>query len=186
MVTPLIENYLDHSDEKKARKALLAVSITTVMFACLDFSSNQLALLGIELIIHQDRVVGFGKLASGVLLFIYLVKSLPAYTALLKELSVERLKRSEALKKRKFEADWDLDIPPDHGYGPQGDYDAIESEIQHRRAQIEERYSRMTFFVSALTIMFVDIGVPVIVGTIATTQPEIVLHMIDTVPANTH
>ncbi|MCG7627393.1 hypothetical protein MHM88_06215 [Epibacterium sp. MM17-32] len=170
----MIDNYIDHSDEKKARKALLAVSISTILVANMKFATNKLDILGLELLVDQTQLVAFGKLTAVILLIIFIVRSIPGYLKLLHKLSVDRANRQEQLEISRWVKSWGFDTPTPPVDDPNEEKKEIENEHKYRLAKIEKRYSNITFGANAMALLVVDYGVPLIIGLVAANNPELV------------
>jgi len=170
----MIDNYIDHGDEKKARKALLAVSISTILVANMKFATNKLDILGLELLIDQTQLVAFGKLTAVILLIVFIVRSIPGYLKLLHKLSVNRANRQEKLEKSRCAESWGLDTPTPPVDDPNEEIKELENEYKYRRAKIEETYSKITFVANAMALLVVDYGVPLTIGIVAARDPELV------------
>jgi len=170
----MIENYIDHSDEKKARKALLAVSISTILMANMKFATNKLDILGLELLVDQSQFVGFGKLAAAILLIVFIIRSIPSYLKLLHKLSVDRANRQEQLELSKWLESWGFDTPTPPADNPNDEKEEIKNEFKYRLAKIEKQYSKITFLANAMALLTVDYGVPIIIGSVAAHDPVLV------------
>lgn len=179
MSVKMISEYLDYSDEKRSRKAVLTAGIATILIANLQITSQTLKILGLEFVIAQTRMVALGQIASATLLVLFCLRSAPNYLDLLQKLSLERLQRRKKIAIRKWEADWDMDVPAETEYGPKGERDEIETDFKYLRARLEERYSVLTFLTGAFIIIALDFGFPIVVGAIATFRPSLISEHID-------
>lgn len=168
---------------KKVRRSLLAVSIITIFICNMQLTASTLNILGLELVFDQDRLVAFGQIASGLLLLIFVFKSAPLYLSSLQDMESRRLARQE-----KSETDYLVkmrdDIPfvknTDSGdVSPQNQIDHLQTRFAMRRGQIEQKYTSLITLMGAFTILLVDFGVPLVIGTVAAFEPSVVSLHID-------
>jgi aspartyl-tRNA synthetase len=175
----MIDNYTDHADEKKTRKSLLAVAITTIFLGNMEISSSTLTIFGLELVFDQDRLMAFGQIATSVLLVIFIFRSLPIYIASLHKISLNRLSQKENVTKKEWRVSWDVDVPAESKDGPDGEYQAIHHKFEYLRNQADQKFSTLIAIATAIAVVFVDFGVPLCIGFIAAVEPIIISDLVD-------
>jgi hypothetical protein len=175
----MIDNYIDHADEKKTRRALLTVAIVTIFISNMEFGASTLKLLGLEFIFNQHRLVAFGQIASGILLMIYLIRSSPVYLSLLKDLAIRNISQRELEHTKRWTEIRDGVDTKVYPAGPQGKLLEVGDRFTKYRSMTEQIFSIITAFMAAMAILVVDFGVPLTIGTIAAFDPGKVSSIID-------
>ncbi|WP_264210206.1 hypothetical protein [Leisingera thetidis] len=174
----MFANFVDFSDAKKTRKALLAVAISTLFASNVVTFSGSFSLFGPAVTIDQIKLVGFGRIASFFLLTVFLIRSGPIFVESLSKTHLELLSRQEKLASAKLKGKW-VDIIEPFDQQPRNNTEAHERqqyELAHSftlvRTRRQQTYEFLVLFTHAATILLVDFSLPILLGVTAFLDPH--------------
>lgn len=174
-----MERFLDHSDAPKTRAAVLSAAIFKMVLANLTLATDRIALLGLEVIVQQDRLVAMGRIVTSVLLGLFVLRSVPGLIEAWRLLRIARLEHSEARARTEVIETFGLDAPGPPEYGPHAEIDEIESNHAHLRWQTERRVETLNFRFGIALSLSIDLLFPAAVALTAIFYPEAIAHQID-------
>lgn len=169
----LISEHLDPEDWRKAKRALLLASITTLVVAGVEIISDEFALFGFEVRLAQDKLVASGQIVSGVLLFLYCIKIGPDVVRRIQDFFVERLKAKHANEDEAQK--WDLGFGDDereYNGSVQDEIDDQTKRQKHERLKLNRKYSLLNKAASLLVSLVQDFSIPLAIGAMAAFYPH--------------
>ena len=168
-----VDEKLDWTDSKKARKALLSVSITTILLANLSLTSNEITIFGLSAHVNHQQLVSFGRLSSLVILVIFITK-----------LAGDQIEKALENANKKFEVDLEKQLGgyqdylvdmDDHEMSPndeiQAQYDNFKRELLQDHAK-KIGWKKLGLTVAQVTV---DSAIPLGIGIIAVASPTLPL-----------
>ncbi len=167
----MLDKYIENDDPAKVRKSLLTISLATLFIANVQFSTNQLSFFGLQVVIDSARLVAFGRIASGVLLVVFFLRSLSQILNSIKEIWNRRLGNLERVWRENLNASWGLDVPSEPEEGPAGEFQYLEEKVGYRQRRIEAFFERVNFWVSAFVFLCLDYALPLFAGVVAARFP---------------
>ncbi len=174
----MLDKYVDNEDPAKVRKSLLTITLLTVFFANVQFTANELSILGLKIVVDPGRLVAFGRLASGLLLCVFLLRALPQIVKSSEELHKRRIDRHERIQRSKIAESWGFDVPSPPADGPDAEFLELKTDIGYLRQKLEATYSILAFWASFFAVLFLDYALPVAAGVVASFYPYSVSNMI--------
>lgn len=167
----MLDKYIDNDDPTKVRKSLLTVALLTVFFANIQFASNEMSILGLRVVIDPARLVALGRIASGTLCAIFVLRALPQIVKAFQDIAQRRLQRREASERLALMSHWDLDIPSAAEEGPEGEFEALDERFNHLRSRLEAHFHSMSLSASLIAVLSLDYAMPFAAGWIAASDP---------------
>lgn len=73
----LFQFLLENETVEKSRKSLLGASVVLLIFAAVNFLSNEMSFFGVKVLVSQDKIVTLGRLGVGFLLIMFLLRLAP-------------------------------------------------------------------------------------------------------------
>lgn len=172
----MLDKYVENDDPAKVRKALLTVAVMTMFFANIQFISNELSILGLRIVLDPARLIAFGRIASALLLSVFLLRSATNLVKAVQELHQRRIDDEKTVKMYCIYAEYDA--PPEYDSSPQGELNALEDTFNRRRQRLDRVYSSLSFWSSLCSVISVDYALPVCAGVIAIFFPNAVAELI--------
>jgi hypothetical protein len=138
----------------KTRRSLLVASITTLIFANLNFSTDKISFLGVEILMSQDTIVRLGQAGTLYFLVVFLLQAAPEFVKMFGWLWDTRIDSLERKAWNNFREEWNLD---DDGYqepigGPEEDSDVIKWRFE----QLRNRKSSWIGMLSVSTVLLAN------------------------------
>lgn len=150
-----------------------------MVLANLTLATDRIALLELEVIVQQDRLVAMGRIVTSVLLGLFVLRSVPGLIEAGRQFWIAWLERGEASARTAVIENHGLDTPSPPEYGPHGELQEIESDYAYRRRQLERRFEWWSFIAAIALSLSIDLLFPAAVALTAIFYPEAIAHQID-------
>jgi len=166
-----LDSRLDWSDEKKAKKAMLSIAITTIIFANLQIElGSTLSIFGLRIAADQIQIVAFGQLATSLLLVVFIARVLPSQLQLFLQNKMSDLeKRQEKLK-----------VATSRNEKPKSLREALDEIPEHARKIVFalntaelSRYSGWIVRAEIFALILVDNLIPLSIASAAILKPRL-------------
>ncbi|MEL6595646.1 MAG: hypothetical protein AAFQ47_06895 [Pseudomonadota bacterium] len=164
--------YLDHSDIKKTRRALLIASITLLIAASLSFQTDVLSVFGLEIRISNVHMVEIIRLFVGYFLIVFLLRSAlisPRYLLRWKRRSDDLWEKGfrEQIEEIEREAD-----PRYDGYDPDPWYIDLSDGVS-QRALSRAKWIRIAKVFNRFLVFLMEWAFIVVIAAIAIRDPNL-------------
>ena len=168
----MIWDHLTPENNKQAKKSLLIVSALTIFVAGVDFTSDVITLFGFGVRIPQVKLVSAGQVLSGMMLVVFVLRSLPIYLEAVAELFTNAMKSKQRGETLHLQLGWGFNDYPDFENGPEGEFKALEHRHTSEMELLTKKLDFVSITVRSISILLVDYSIPILVGFIAAFSPE--------------
>lgn len=174
----VIDKIVDNDDPVRVRKSLLTVALFTIFFANIQFSANELSLLGLKLIVNPERLVALGRVSTALIFLIFLLRSLPKIVSTIQSLQERRLLSLRNAESADLTQTWGGNEPPYFDEGPNGEFEAHTYKFDYLEKSLQEKFTALNFWVALTSALLIDYALPVSAGIVATVSPYSVSDLI--------
>lgn len=159
---------LDSDTSKKAKKSLLVIGSSTLLFATFTITSNEVSLFNFAFEVSHEKLVEVGRFMTMVCLFIFIVREIPMSLGTLKTNKQKQLFRDERLAKKSFS---DSISGEDEPTSNQEVIEMIAANFETSRKDSSERYDRIIRHSLSASVWLIDILLPVFLALIVIKNP---------------
>ncbi len=159
----------------KTRRALMIVSLLTLVFANLTIVSEKFSFFGIEVLISQKSIVLAGQAATLYLSMVFLLQALPEFIKMFGWMWDARINSLERVAWSNYRNDWGFNEGDyeEHSGGPDGDAQVIKWQFERLRTK-KHSWLEVASLTSIMTAnFFVSYVSPIVAASLCLLWPEL-------------